>query len=380
MIIIHTTCHKEFGGLEKRIYNESCKMAEMGHTMVIVAPKNSPLILRCSKLSDMGFITVPMGFTPKSAIKDYFALKRLYKKLKPNVLNTHGNIDSKVALLAAFGQNPPIFCKILSRHISAHVKPSWYNKILYNRLCSVIFTTADYTTAHLIKSLNIAPNRVFTMPSGVVLPDKLPTKDEARAELLKELNLDSNIDSNLRFIGFVGRVSEDKGVGTIIEAFLSIAEKIPNYHLVFVGKAEAKYIESLKEIINQSLHKNKIHFIGFKEDTWGYYRAFDCKILASKEVEGISQSLLEAMYARCPVAASKIGGNCNIIKDGQTGLIFKPDSAKEIAEAILKILSDKSKTDEQVKRAFKMVKDKYTIDSMIEKTLKIYKKFTLEAQ
>ncbi|MBF0230891.1 MAG: glycosyltransferase family 1 protein, partial [Desulfamplus sp.] len=44
MIIIHTTCHKEFGGLEKRIYNESCKMAEMGHTMVIVAPKNSPLI------------------------------------------------------------------------------------------------------------------------------------------------------------------------------------------------------------------------------------------------------------------------------------------------------------------------------------------------
>jgi len=153
---MHTTCHREFGGLEKRVYNESCQMAEKGHKLIIAAPANTPLMVKCL---NRGFQCLPIEFTAKSALKDYFALKRLYSELRPDVLNTHGNSDSKIALAAAWNMqaikgknkniritsglskkdwlidkssiNRTIPCTILSRHVSADVKPSWYNRLLY---------------------------------------------------------------------------------------------------------------------------------------------------------------------------------------------------------------------------------------------------------
>lgn len=380
MIVMHTTCHREFGGLEKRIYNESCKIAEKGYTIIIAAPDNTPLMTKCR---DKGFRCFPVEFTAKSCLKDYFALQQIFRKFKPDVLNTHGNTDSKIALTAACGiqMKYSIPCTILSRHISAEVKPSWYNRLLYNKLCKYIFTTADYTTKHLISSLSIAPDRIFTLPSGILPPADLPDKEVARSVLVKELialnpECKIHIDSDSRFIGFVGRVSEDKGIVCIIKAFLLIsnliAKKTPNYHLVIVGQGDIQFTNRLKAMIHQTRYKDFIHLTGFKENTWPYYRAFDCNILASKEVEGISQSLLEAMYAKCPVAGSKIGGTCDIIRDGETGLLFKPDDIEGIANCILDIINDKDSTKKRVEAAFQMVKNRYTIDSMINQILTVY--------
>ncbi len=416
MIIMHTTCHRQFGGLEKRIYNESCKMAQRGHKIVIAAPDKTPLLI---KSQDRGFRCIPTEFTAKSSIKDYFALRRLYKTLEIDILNTHGNIDSKIALLAASNINltlnykhdteskPTTYrksykkknkriipCTILSRHISADVKSSWYNKFLYNRLCDYVFTTADYTTKKLISALEINPDRIFTIPSGVTPLNNGATVDResaisALSSELINLGKGININTNSRFIGFVGRVSEDKGVKDIIEAFLLLADWSFNdsspdaksvmldgqtlrYHLVIVGDGEADFISKIEDMINKSAYKDNIHVIGFRESTYSYYRAFDCSLLASHEVEGISQSLLEAMYARCPVAGSKIGGTCDIIRDGQTGFLFSPKEVKKIATTVLQILSDKSFTAKLVEQAFNMVKDDYTIDSMVNKILSVY--------
>lgn len=408
MIIMHTTCHREFGGLEKRIYNESCQMAKRGHQIIIAAPAGTPLMIR--SLS-RGFQCLSIEFTATTALKDYFALRRIYSELKPHVLNTHGNTDSKVALAAACnmqtitGKNSTtrvsnnlmterlarderamrstIPCTILSRHISADVKPSWYNRLLYNRLCRYVFTTADYTTEHLVSTLHLDPNRVFTIPSGILPPSELPDHDRARSDLAAELTTgmslrDKNkIHAQSRFIGFVGRVSEDKGVRDIINAFVLIAERLPEYHLVIVGHGEMNSVEEMKKMVKQTRYGEFIHFTGFKENTWPYYRAFDCKILASQKVEGISQSLLEAMYAKCPVAGSQIGGTCDIIRDGETGLLFRPGQSEEIAKCILQILNDRVSTKRRVDSAFQMVKERYTIGSMIDQILNCYCKATL---
>ena len=134
--IIHTTCHTQFGGLEKRIYNESCWMAEKGHDIIIVAPPNTPL---SEKSKNKGFATVGMAFKSSSFLNDFFKLRQLFRTTRPHILNTHGNEDSKIALTAAIGSGIPI--KILSRHISAHVRNSRHNRILYKKLCHYIFTT-----------------------------------------------------------------------------------------------------------------------------------------------------------------------------------------------------------------------------------------------
>lgn len=367
--IIHTTCHTQWGGLEKRIFNESVWMAQKGHTIIIVAPAKTPLF---NKAKEYGFRTHAVEFKRFGMIKDYKFLKNLFINENPDIVNTHGNEDSQIGLFAA--RRAKIGCRILSRHISAHVSRSWYNKLLYKKLATYIFTTADYTTNHLKAVFKLNGKQIFSMPSGIIPPETLPSKDEARNNLARELGLDPDI----RFLGFVGRVSMAKGVDTIFKAFEKIASKIPGHNLVIVGDSSKEYIESLWALAEKLQIKKRIHIIGPKDDVWPYYRAFDCKILASRgkdgiPFEGVPQALLEAMYCSCPVVGSKSGGIPDIIEHDTTGLLFNSEDPDNLADMIFQLLNKENDTQKRAQKAFEMVVKHHTIDAMGRNILRIYK-------
>lgn len=367
--IIHTTCHTAWGGLEKRIFNESIWMKDHGHTVVIVAPKDSPLFTKAKK---EGFSVYPVEFKNLRLFSDYRFLKRIFKNERPDVVNTHGNKDSKLALLAAKKAKVPL--RILSRHISAHVRNSWYNRLLYKKLSHYIFTTADYTTRHLQDVFKLKDMEIFSMPSGILIPDDMPDKEIARKSLAKSLGL----DEETRFIGFVGRVSRDKGVSSLIEAYKHIAHKIGNTHLIIVGEGTEEYLESLENLACDLGLSDQVHFAGFQTDVWPFYRAFDCKVLPSKAkngipFEGVPQALLEAMASGCPVVGSRTGGIEDIIDHGQTGLLSNPDSTGDLADHILQTLEHKNASEKRAAAARENVFNKHTLDAMGRNIIRIYR-------
>jgi glycosyltransferase involved in cell wall biosynthesis len=366
--IIHTTCHTGWGGLEKRIFNESVWMDKQGHQIVIAAPENTPLFLRAKK---HGFRVYPVPFTRMGLIRDYKKMVAILASEQPDILNTHGNIDAKSALPAANKTRIP--CRILSRHISAHIKNSWYNRRLYRHLSHYIFTTADYTTRHLQTVFHLKNTRVLTVSSGIQTPDTLIPKDTARKNLAAELGC----APDTRFAGFVGRLSQDKGVSTLLRAFSLIRHRIP-HHLVLAGTGTDEYRSRLMDLARQLGIEKQTHFIGFKEDVWPVYRALDCKVLASKNIngipyEGIPQALLEAMYCSCPVIGSKTGGIPDIVRHGITGLLFDPGETSALAEQIMETLTQEAATLERVYTARENVHKAHTIDAMGKNILRIYR-------
>ncbi len=367
--ILHTTCHTGWGGLEKRIFNESVWMREKGHSIIIAAPKGTPLFL---KAKDAGFQVYPIAFKRLTIVKDYRFLKRICYNENPDIINTHGNKDSKLALFAAKKANVP--CRILSRHISAHVRNSLYNRRLYKKLCHYIFTTADYTTHHLKRVFKLKDMQIFSMPSGIIEPATLMEKDEARIALATSLGL----EPDTRFIGFVGRVSKDKGIDTLLHAFKNIRHKLPGYKVALVGDGTKEYIKHLKILAKKLQIEKYIHFTGFKEDVWPYYRALDCKILPSINIkgvpfEGVPQALLEAMICECPVVGSDSGGIVNIINHEKTGLIFKSSDSNDLSNKILQTLQNKDAANQRVKTACTLVKKHHTIDAMGRNVIRIYR-------
>lgn len=367
--IIHTTCNTHWTDLEKRIFSESLWMEQNGHKIIIVAPKNTPLFL---KAKQHGFKVYGIEFRRLSTIKDYNLLKNIFYNEKPDVVNTHGDKDSGIALYAAKNEDVPL--RILSRHTSTHVKNSWFNKITYKKLCHYIFTTADYTTKHLQKKFKINHMRIFSIPNGITLPDSLLDRDEARKALAAEIEL----DPKTRFIGFAGEISREKGVSTILRAFKNIRHKLSGYHVVIVGEGSKKYLDFLHNLAKDLQIENSVHFVGFKENIWPYYRGFDCKILPSKEIngipfEGIPQSLLEAMYCSCPVIGSKSSGIMDMIEHEKTGLLFKTQDPFDLADKILQTLQDKTATKKRVETAHELVKNKHSIDTMGRNIIRIYR-------
>ena len=336
--------------------------------MVIVAPRDTPLYDRAKKY---GFHVYGISFNRFGMVKDYNQLKKIFTNEQPHIVNTHGNTDSKIALQAARKTGVP--CRILSRHISAHVKNTWYNRQIYKKMSHYIFTTAGYTTRHLQKVFKLNGMEIFSMPSGIIEPETLMPKNEAR----KNLALEFDLDPDTRFLGFSGRVSKDKGVGTILKACALIKSDIP-HHIAIVGDGTPEYIAELKTLAQDLNIGDRVHFAGFKENVWPCYRAFDCKILASRNkngipFEGVPQALLEAMYGSCPVIGSKSGGITDIIDHGKTGLLFDPESQEELSGMILKTLTHEAATMERVHAARERVKNRHTIDAMGRDIIRIYR-------
>ncbi len=367
--IIHTTCHTQWGGLEKRIFNECVWMEKNGHRPVIVAPEKTPLFIRAKQ---HGFKVYAVSFKKLSMIGEYKFLKRIFKNEKPDIVNTHGNSDSKIALEAAAKTRVPL--RILSRHISAHVRNSWYNRRIYKKLCHYVFTTADCTTQHIKEVFRLRDTQVFSIPSGITPPESLMDKDEARKQLADELKL----DPDTRFIGFAGRVSQDKGVSYLIEAFKKISSRLPEHHLVIVGYGIDTHIKFLKTLSSSLNISPKVHFTGLKQDIWPLYRAFDCKVLPSVNInnvpfEGVPQALLEAMYCRCPVIGSRTGGIPDIVRHGETGLLTETENSSDIADKILETLLDNTAARKRADHARMLVEKYHTIDAMGRNITRIYR-------
>ncbi|NLX19777.1 MAG: glycosyltransferase family 4 protein [Desulfobulbus sp.] len=359
--IVHSLCHIQWGGLERRVFNEARWMAARGHRMCIVAPEGSPV---CCRAREEGWLVEALKFSRVSLISDIFRFRRILQTLRPDILNTHGNIDTKAGLCAAMGLHIP--CIILSRHITAPVPNSFYNRMLYRNLCDTILTTSESAREQIVRSLSISSEKIFSVPSGIIPPENLISQHSAHLEMTRLLQR----PQRTQFIGFVGRVTREKGVDYIVEAFAGIQNRFPNLELVLAGHCD--YPEELTADIRARSLADRVHLIGYQEDIWKLYRAFACMLLASVENEGVPQSLIESMYARCPVVGTCVGGIPEILKNGELGWLVRPRDAADIAAALTDIIEHPELTRMKVEKACAHVKNHHTIDQMGSRLLYIY--------
>jgi glycosyltransferase involved in cell wall biosynthesis len=179
------------------------------------------------------------------------------------------------------------------------------------------------------------------------------------------------VESDSAFVGFVGRLSGEKGLHILIDAFAIIEDQLPRHHLVIVG--EGGLFAALQEQIRERKNENRVHLLGYRDDPWPYFRAFDCHVLASSEFEGVPQAMLQAMFAGCPVIGTQAGGIPDIVIDRETGLLVPPDNPQRLSEAILKIIQEPEDAEKRAARARQYVWENHTIDAMGEKILRVYR-------
>lgn len=360
LTIVHTESHTQWGGQEIRIFNECAWMHRRGHRIVIIAPRGACLYRRSLQ---EGWQTHAVAFRDLGLPADMLRLRHLLRSIRPDVLNTHGNIDSKAGLTAAWGLGIP--CVIRSRHHSPPVRPSWYNRMLYRRLCHVVLTTGDIITRQLVSDLDAGHERVITLTSGVSPPHGLPDPGAARRSLSAELGL----PEATRFIGCVSLLDPGKGQTVLIDAFRRIVTLFPHHHLVFIG--DGRYQSVLERYVPPEI-SGRVHFPGFRENPWPYFRALDCHVLASKRYEGTPQVILQAMFAGCPVVATRTGAIPGIVEHEATGLLAAPEDVRSLADAVERTLRNPKKAAWRAQRALRHVRAHHTLDVMGEKTLTIY--------
>jgi glycosyltransferase involved in cell wall biosynthesis len=138
---------------------------------------------------------------------------------------------------------------------------------------------------------------------------------------------------------FVGGLHPRKGVDDLITAFKMVSTRIPRAFLYLVG--DGPYRDTYKEIASQTGFGDRILFCGFQPDPRPYFLGSDIFVLASHAEPG-ALVLAEAREAGCAIIATSVGGIPEMLDGGRAGVLVPPRRSDLLADAIVKVLSDKA--------------------------------------
>jgi glycosyltransferase involved in cell wall biosynthesis len=138
-------------------------------------------------------------------------------------------------------------------------------------------------------------------------------------------------------VGFVGRLTRDKGLPELVEAFDAILAAKPESHLLLVGWFDAAE-DALGDDLRARIQSHpRIHMTGFVADTAPYYRVMDVMVLPTWR-EGFPNVVLEAAATGIPVVTTLCTGSRDAVLPEVTGLLIPPGYPVAISEAVLQLL------------------------------------------
>ena len=274
----------------------------------------------------------PVHYLPKRSRLDLrflVAYARLLRNGNYALVHAYSLTAELWALLARAlsGRRPVLVASERSSY--RHDRPAWYwwlKRVVLGRSAAVIANSR--AGAQSTARRTGMPEAMFaTIANDVALPP--PIAADSRAASRESLGVPDG-----RLLGlFVGRLVPVKNVACLVRALGMLAPgQRPWIALVGDGPLRA----SIQQLATDCGVAADLCFLGEREDATLLMQAADFLVLPS-HFEGLSNALLEAMAARCPVIASAVGGSVELIRDGQTGLLFPSDDAGALAAALARM-------------------------------------------
>ncbi|SPE19210.1 Glycosyl transferase group 1 [Candidatus Sulfotelmatomonas gaucii] len=154
---------------------------------------------------------------------------------------------------------------------------------------------------------------------------------------LSQVRAQMRIAQEASVVGFVGRLTRDKGLPELVTAFDLILRAEPSAHLLLVGWFDASE-DTLGSNLRARIQSHpRMHCTGMVRDTAPYYRAMDVLVLPTWR-EGFPNVVLEAAATGIPVVTTVCTGARDSVVPEVTGLLIQPGHSEAICEAVLKIV------------------------------------------
>lgn len=170
-------------------------------------------------------------------------------------------------------------------------------------------------------------------------------------------------------IGMIADFNKYKAQQDLVVAASEVLKKFPNAKFVLAGEGETKK-NIFKMIKYLGLDSNFV-LNGFVGDVRKILSELSIFVLAT-HTEGLPVSIIEAMLFGLPVVASRVGGIPELVEDGVTGILVKPESSEELACVITELLANPEKANRMGEMGKLRVKQYFTIEQMMQKLESLY--------
>jgi glycosyltransferase involved in cell wall biosynthesis len=252
---------------------------------------------------------------------------------------------------------------------------SWLNratlKFQYRR-CDHIFLHTEKMKAELVAGYGVPENKTTVIPFGInsTVPDTALTSAEARRQL--------GLRAGEKTLLFFGNIAPYKGVEFLVDAFINVAGRAQDYRLIIAGrpKGSEEYWAGLLAKINASPVRDKIILkIEYVPDaeTEIYFKAADVLILPYTHIFQSGVLFLGYNFG-LPAIAADVGALKDDIVEGQTGFVFQPRDAAELARVIEKyfasgLFADLARRRQEIRD---FANERYSWNKVARLTMEVY--------
>lgn len=173
-----------------------------------------------------------------------------------------------------------------------------------------------------------------------------------------------------KYIGYVGRMTPEKGIFHLAESFASLQEAFPNWNLLFVGGGPAE-----KQLIDYSVERRLLDRIEFREpvsheQVADVMREIDVLVLPSYDTpdwkEQFGHVLIEAMACKVPIIGSTGGEIPNVIAD--SGLVFPQKDITKLTDSLSSLMNDEALRKELGEKGYQRMQKNYSHEVIADKT------------
>jgi glycosyltransferase involved in cell wall biosynthesis len=183
------------------------------------------------------------------------------------------------------------------------------------------------------------------------------------------------IPEEARLVGTVGALTPQKGLEHLVRAAATVRREPLEAHFVIAGEGSLRGgLERLAKALGCA---QTVHFLGHRPDIPELLAALDLFVLPSLW-EGLPYALLEAGAAGVPIVATRVPGNLDLIRDGETGRLANPADALDLAVQIVEALGDENRA-AMALRLQRIVEQEYTLERMTAGHAAVYQELVEDA-
>lgn len=305
-----------------------------------------------------------------NALRQLLRLRRFIRERKIDLLHTFSLLGNTFGVLAGqLAQVPVIVTSRRDMYGPDDYPPYGTLQAYFSRRVDGIVTNAESIREMLIAREYVEPERISVVHNG------LDMARFATGNYRSEARRQWGINDNRPVIGVVADLKKIKGHIYLLKATRLLANLLPELRVLIIGASisEPETRIELEQAAKELGIEEQVIFTGRSMDVPYILSALDVSVLPSLS-EGLSNTILESMAAGVPVVATSVGGNRELIKDKETGLLVNARDGVGLAFSILRLIKEPALAARLAASARETVRHGYTNAQMVNAMESLYER------
>ena len=290
--------------------------------------------------------------------------------------------SQKIDLVHCFDAPSVIFATMMARLASrpvvltsqrAHrnLTPGFFTTLLRStdKIAHGNVVNCEAMRRHLIDDEGVAPSQVHLCYNGIDIHAFHPPEPSSVAV---EAYRAPEFGGAKLVIGIICVQRPEKGLTTLVDAFIDVAATHPEAHLALVGSGPVQ--PELRRRVSEAGLDSRVHFIQQTASIHHLYRGIDIFVLPSLS-EALSNSLMEAMASGCCPVATNVGGNPELVDHGVNGLLFPAGDAPALANCLRQLINNSAQRHAFAQASRQRVVSQFSTEASIATMERIYTSF-----